>query len=138
MTIHFVRPSKKLFRLLLKNRMHAEAGCARELFISNGDCKNFYYHDWCCVSKFISIAIAVKERKIIGWCFVFKSNSAELRDAIWCYVTPCERRKHYGTKLVEATVNRLGRNNFRCDNSHTIREAFWSASLTQGKDYVSS
>lgn len=138
MTIHFVRPSKKLFRLLLKNRMHAEAGCARELFISKGNCKNFYYHDWCCVSKFISIAIAVKERKIIGWCFVFKSNSAELRDAIWCYVTPCERRKGYGKRLVQATTKRLGRDNFRYDDVGSGKAQFWSSSLTKGESYVSA
>lgn len=135
MKYYHVHPSPKLFSLLLKQKLYEETGVAEEFFSINGDCADYFFRDCFQLDKILLLTIAVKHRRIVGWCIAFKSAHRALRDSLWCYVTPLQRRKGVGTILVRKTTGRLGRTNFRTDdNGH--KEIFWGKALKRNRHDV--
>lgn len=135
MKYYYVRPSPKLFSLLLKQKLYKKNGAAREFFFVKGDCSDVYFREFFQLDKILLLTIAVKHRRIVGWCIAFKSSHRALRDSMWCYVTPLQRREGVGTMLVRKTTGRLGRTNFRTDdNGH--KEIFWGKALKRNRHDV--
>ena len=130
MKYYYVNPSPKLFRYFLKHKLYNEPGAAREFFKIDGNCQDYCWREFFELDSILLLTIAVEDRRIVGWCIAFKSSHRALRDSLWCYVTPLQRRKGIGTLLVRKTTKRLDRTNFRTDDIG-FREFFWDAALSR-------
>lgn len=129
MKYYHVSPSPKLFRILLKKKLYEPTGVAQEFFENGGNCQTPFFKCFF-LDSILLLTIAVENRRIVGWCIAFKSSHRALRDSLWCYVTPLQRRKGIGTILVRKTTGRLGRTNFRTDDND-YKEKFWNVALSR-------